>query len=160
MKAHLHFYLVKPLSALDNGLCLCAKAFKFQNNLVTRSSMKRKRNVVMTEIKLETTDQLAIGVRVLFWQCTTIYGDVIRLSRKIDHPKYLWSQLVRIIGVLLYSRTGMGKLFSRRAALTIQEWPVLKTLLCLFTMQGLVVAEDLATTCCNVESPGFESDGV
>ena len=34
------FYLEKSLSALDNGLCLTAKAFKFQTNLVTMSSRK------------------------------------------------------------------------------------------------------------------------
>ena len=56
-KAHLHFYLDKSLSALDNGPCLSAKAFKFQANLVTMSSMKRKRNEETIKIKLETIDQ-------------------------------------------------------------------------------------------------------
>ena len=51
---------------LDNGLCLCAKAFRFQTNLVIMSSMERKRKIVTIETKLETIDQLAIGVRVSF----------------------------------------------------------------------------------------------
>ena len=29
-------------------------------------------------------------------------GIVARLSEKVNYPKHLWSQLVRIIGVLLY----------------------------------------------------------
>ena len=66
IKAHLHSYLEKSLSSLDNGLCLCAKAFKFYTNLVTMSSMKRKRKVVTIETKLEIIDQLAIGEKVSF----------------------------------------------------------------------------------------------
>ena len=51
---------------LNNGLCLSAKAFEFQTNLMTMPSMKRKRNIVTIETKLEITDQLAIGVKVSF----------------------------------------------------------------------------------------------
>ena len=47
---------------LHNGVCLGAKAFKFQTILVTMSSMKRKRNVLTIETKLEIIDQPAKGV--------------------------------------------------------------------------------------------------
>ena len=67
---------------LDNGLCLSAKGFKFQTNPVTISSMKRKRNAVTIETKLETIDQLAIGVRVSFLPVRYNIGIVIQLSQK------------------------------------------------------------------------------
>ena len=35
VKAHLQSYHEQSLSVLDNCRCLCAKAFKFQTNLVT-----------------------------------------------------------------------------------------------------------------------------
>ena len=74
IKVHLHSYLEKLLSVHDNELCLSAEAFKF---LVTMSSVKRKRNVLMIETKLETIDQLAIGVSLfsgsaLQWYCYLI----------------------------------------------------------------------------------------
>ena len=65
---------------LDNGLYLSANAFKFLTNLVTVPSMKRKWNVVTIETKLETIDQLAIGVRVSFLVVRCNIGIVIRLS--------------------------------------------------------------------------------
>ena len=40
--------------------------FKFLTNLVTMSSMKRKRNAVTIETTRETIDQLAIEVRASF----------------------------------------------------------------------------------------------
>ena len=40
-----------------------AKSFKCQTNLMTMSSMKRKRNAITIEKKLEVIDQLAKGVR-------------------------------------------------------------------------------------------------
>ena len=100
IKAHLHSCLDKLLSTLDNGLCLSAKA-KFQTNLMAISFMKRKPNVVTIEIKLETVDQIVIGVRGFFSGRAQQYRIVIRLSEKIDYPNHPWSQLVRTIGVLL-----------------------------------------------------------
>ena len=101
IKAGLHSYFEKLLSALDNGLCLCAKASKFQTNLVTMSSMKRIRNVVTIETKLETIDQLAIGVRVSFLAVRNNIDIVIRSLEKINYPNHPWSQLVRKISILL-----------------------------------------------------------
>ena len=94
IKVHLHSFLEKSLSPLDNRWCLSAKAFKFQANLVTMSSIKRKRNVVTPETKLQTIDQLAIEVRVSFLACTTIF---LLLLDYANHP---WSQPVWIIGIL------------------------------------------------------------
>ena len=48
--------------------------------------MKRKRNVVTIETKLETIDQLAMGVRVSFLTVRNNIGIVIRLFEKIDYP--------------------------------------------------------------------------
>ena len=64
--------------------------------------MKRKRNAVTIETKLETIDQLAEGARASFLVVRHNIGIVIRLSEKIDYPNHPWSQLVRIIGILLY----------------------------------------------------------
>ena len=75
---HLRFYLEKLLSALDNRLCLSAKAFEFQTNLVAMSSMKRKRNDVTIEAKLESIDELAIKVRVSFLAVHSNTGIVIQ----------------------------------------------------------------------------------
>ena len=55
------------------------------------------------ETKLETIDQLAIGVRVSFLAVCNNIGIVIQLSEKIDFSNNPWFQLVRIIGVPLYS---------------------------------------------------------
>ena len=46
------------------------------------SFMKRKRNVVTIETKLETIDQLAIEVRVSFLAVRSNIGIVVRLSAK------------------------------------------------------------------------------
>ena len=102
IKAHLHSYREKSISALENGLCLCAKAFKFQANLVGMSFIKRKRIVVTIETKLETMGQPAIGVWSSFLVVHYNNGIVIRLSKEIDYPNHLWSQLVQIISLLLY----------------------------------------------------------
>ena len=98
---HLHFYLEKSLLELDNGLCVSTKAVKLQTNLVTMFSMKRKRNVVTIEAKLETIDQLPIEVSVSFLAVRYNIGIVIRLSEKIDYLNHPWSQLVQTIGVRL-----------------------------------------------------------
>ena len=87
---------------LNNGLCLSAKPFKYQNNLVTMSFMIRKWNVVMIETKLETIDQLTIGERVSFLAERYNICTVNRLSEEIDCPNHRWFQFVRVIGVLLY----------------------------------------------------------
>ena len=102
INAHLHSYLEKSLSALDSGLCFSVKAFKFQTNLVTISSMKRKWNVVTIKTGLETIDQLAIGVWVPFLTVRYNIGNVIRLSERIDNPNRPWSHLVRTLVVVLY----------------------------------------------------------
>ena len=47
--------LSQKQKALDNGLYLRAKAFKFQINLVAMPSEKRKRNVVTIQTKPEIT---------------------------------------------------------------------------------------------------------
>ena len=49
--------------AFECRLCLSAKAFKVQTDLMTISSMKRKWSVTPTQTKLEITDILAIEVR-------------------------------------------------------------------------------------------------
>ena len=54
------------------------------------------------ERKLETIDQLAIGVRVPFLAMNNNIGIVIRLSAKIDYANHPWTQLIRVIGVPLY----------------------------------------------------------
>ena len=54
------------------------------------------------DTKLETKDQLAIGVKVSFLAVRNNIGIVIRLSEKINYPNHLFSELVRMIGVLLY----------------------------------------------------------
>ena len=101
IKAHQHSYIEKSLCALDNGPCLSAKAFKFQTNLVSMSSMKRKENVVTIETKLKSIDQLAIGARVSFLAARDNIRIVFRSSEKIDYSNHPSSQLVRTIGVLL-----------------------------------------------------------
>ena len=80
IKAHLHSCLDKLLSTLDNGLCLSAKA-KFQTNLMAISFMKRKPNVVTIETKLETVDQIVIGVRVFF------LAERNNIALLFDYPK-------------------------------------------------------------------------
>ena len=70
------------------------------------SANKRKRNVLTVETKLEIINKL---------EMTTMYNSpyletmlfiaklyFVRLSEKISYPEHPWSQLVRIIGVLLY----------------------------------------------------------
>ena len=52
------------------------------------SSMKRKRNVVTIETKLETIDQLAIRVKVSFPAVHYNTDIVIRLSEKINYPNH------------------------------------------------------------------------
>ena len=42
----------------------------------------------MIETKLETVDQLAIGVRISFLGMRFNIGIVIRLSEKIDYPNH------------------------------------------------------------------------
>ena len=69
------------------------------------SSMKKKRNVVTIKTKPETIDQLEIVVRVSFLAVCNSIGIAIGLFEKIDYPNHPWSQLVRIIGVLLYRET-------------------------------------------------------
>ena len=59
------------------------KLFKFQTNLVTMFSMKRQWNVVTIETKLETIDQLAIGVRVSFLAVRN------NMASLLDYPKKL-----------------------------------------------------------------------
>ena len=44
------------------------------------------------ETKLETIDQLAIGVRVFFWQCAAI------LALLFNYSNHAWFQLVWLIG--------------------------------------------------------------
>ena len=46
------------------------------------SSMKRKQSIVVIETKLETIDQLAIGVRVSFLAEHYNIGVVVQLSEK------------------------------------------------------------------------------
>ena len=104
---------------LNDGLCLSAKAFKYQTNLVTMFSMKRKWNVVMIETKLETIDQLAIRERVSFLAERYNICTVNRLSEEIEYPNHRWSQLVRVIGVLLYIDQWFPAFLCRRPFLKI-----------------------------------------
>ena len=55
------------------------------------SSMKRKRKVVTIERKLETIDQLAIGVRVSFLAVRNNMSIVIRKNRLSNPPLVLIS---------------------------------------------------------------------
>ena len=82
---------------LDCRLCLSVKAFKFQTNLVTTSSMKRKRTVVTIEAKLEIINQPVIGASNSSLAVHYNIGIIDQLSK--PSPK---SQLFWIIGVLLY----------------------------------------------------------
>ena len=54
------------------------------------------------ETKLETIHQLAIGVRVFFWQCAAI------LVLLFDYPNRPWSQLVWLIGVNTIYKTQLS----------------------------------------------------
>ena len=69
---------------------------------MTLSSRKRKRNLLTIETKLETKNQLAIRVSISFLAVRNNIGIVIQLSEKIDYLSHPWSQLVRIVGDLLY----------------------------------------------------------
>ena len=81
IKAHLHSCLEKSLSTLDNGLCLSARAFKFQTDLVTISYRKRKRNVVTIETNFEIIDRIVIAVRVSFLTARN------NMAMLFDYPK-------------------------------------------------------------------------
>ena len=68
------------------------------------SFMKRKRNAVTIETKLEIIDQLHKTVSGSSLAARYNIDIIIQLSEKIDYPNQPLSQLVWIIGVLLYSR--------------------------------------------------------